>query len=73
MDKEKACHAIALETAKAFVSCNMPEYINSTGSAGHAKDMAEKYIDAYKIAEKVFNDPKNIQKAKIRNKSDYGF
>lgn len=54
MNLHEACHAIALETAKAFTSSNMPEYINSAGAAGYTKDMAEKYIAAYKQAEEIF-------------------
>ena len=66
MDKKTACHAIALEASKAFVAANMPEYVNNSGVKGFAKDMAQQYIDAYKSAESVFNDPQNIPRAKIR-------
>lgn len=31
MDSRQACHEIALESAKAYVTANMPEYINSKG------------------------------------------
>lgn len=52
MDKELFYHTVAAETAKAYVSNNMPLYINS-GSANYAKDFAEKYIEAYEIAKNV--------------------
>ena len=56
MDKELFCHTVASETAKAFTSTNMSEYINVSGSAGFAKDFAEKYLEAYSIAKKTYND-----------------
>lgn len=52
MDKELFYHTVATETAKAYVSSNMPDYIES-GSANYAKDFAEKYIEAYEIAKNV--------------------
>ena len=52
MDKELFYHTVATETAKAYVSNNMPLNINS-GSANYAKDFAEKYIEAYEIAKNV--------------------
>lgn len=52
MDKELFYHTVATETAKTYVSNNMPLYINS-GSANYAKDFAEKYIEAYEIAKNV--------------------
>lgn len=52
MDKELFYHTVATETAKVYVSNNMPLYINS-GSANYAKDFAEKYIEAYEIAKNV--------------------
>ena len=54
MDKELFYHTVATETAKAYVSNNMPLYINS-GSANYAKDFAEKYIEASGIKEIVKN------------------
>jgi hypothetical protein len=66
MDKNTACHAIALEASKAFAAANMPEYVNNSGVKGLAKDMAQQYIDAYKSAESVFKDPKNIPRARMR-------
>lgn len=54
MNIPEACHEIALETAKTFVSTNMPEYIHSTGTTGYTRDMVEKYIAAYKQAEEIF-------------------
>ena len=65
MNKELACHKIALESAKAFVNANMPEYIHVKGIKGYAMDMAQTYIDAYNAAQSVFNDQKNISKARI--------
>ena len=65
MNKELACHEIALESAKAFVNSNMPEYVHVKGVKGCAIDMAQAYIDAYNAAQSVFNDPKNISKARI--------
>lgn len=67
MDTKLACHAIALEAAKSYVNANLPEYLNSSGIEGFTKDMAQQYIDAYKVAEKVFRDPKNIPKARVIN------
>lgn len=66
MDNKQACHAIALDAAKAYVTANMPEYVNAGGIEAYAKDMAQQYIIAYKTAEAVFLDPKNVSKAKIR-------
>ena len=66
MDTKQACHAIALESAKAYVNANTPEYLHSKGIEGYARDMAQVYIDSYKVAEKVFHDPNNIPKARIR-------
>lgn len=65
MDKKLACHSIALESAKTYVNANLAEYINDKGISAYAKDMAQQYIDAYKVAEKVFHEPKNLPKAKV--------
>ncbi len=56
MDKNLACHEIAMETARAYISSNMPEYVNISDSKGYAKDMAEKYYEAYREAKKVFDE-----------------
>ena len=55
MDKALYCHTVATETAKAFVSANMPQYIHSTGSDGFAEDFAKKYAEAYMVAENYYN------------------
>ena len=65
MDSRQACHEIALESAKAYVTANMPEYINSKGLKGYATDMAKAYIDAYEAANEVFVNRKESQKARI--------
>ena len=52
MDKISFCDTVALETARAFVSSNMTEYINNSGTEGFAKDFSQKYLEAYQIANK---------------------
>ena len=67
MDRQSACHAIALEVARTYVQSNEPEYRLASGSDKMAKDMAQKYIDAYNAAESVFNERKNIPKGKFKD------
>lgn len=55
MDKELFFHTVATETAKAFTSSNMPEYINNSGTMGFAEDFAKKYAEAYAIAENYYS------------------
>jgi hypothetical protein len=56
MDKISFCDTVALETARAFVSSNMPEYINNSGTEGFAKDFSQKYLEAYQIANKYYTE-----------------
>ena len=54
MDKDLFFHTVATETAKAYVSSNMPQYIHD-GSQKFAEDFSEKYFEAYKVAQEVFD------------------
>lgn len=65
MDTKQACHEIALESAKTYVNATMPEYVKVKGLKGYAAEMAQAYIDAYQAANDVFNDRKNLPKARI--------
>ena len=57
MDKELFFHTVATESAKAYVSSNAPEYMES-GTEGFAKDFSEKYLAAYKVAMSVYEENK---------------
>lgn len=63
MDKDLFFHTVASETAKAYVSSNMPQYIHD-GSQKFAEDFSEKYFEAYKVAQKMYD------KNKVRLKTD---
>ena len=56
MDKELFFHTVATETAKAFTSSNMPEYINNSGTMGFAEDFAKKYAAAENYYSKNLNN-----------------
>lgn len=59
MDKEKACHNVALSASRAFVDSNMPEYINSEdGYKSLVSDLTSKYVEAYNQAEQEISKPK---------------
>lgn len=55
MDEKLFFHTVATESAKAYVNCNLPEY-QKTGTKGYAKDFAQKYLEAYKVAMDVYSD-----------------
>lgn len=55
MDRDLMAHSIALEVSKAYINSNLPQYTNESGIKGMAKDMAEKYMVAYKEAIDTFN------------------
>ena len=54
MDEKLFFHTVATETAKAYVSSNMPQY-QIDGFQKFAEDFSEKYFEAYKVAQKVFD------------------
>lgn len=61
MDEKLFFHTVATESAKAYVNSNQPEY-QRTGTKGYAKDFAQKYLEAYKVAMDVYNDQlKNLK------------
>lgn len=64
MNQEMFAHTVATETAKAFTSSNMPEYMNESGSIGFANDFSKKYFEAYEVAINYYND----NKAKLKSK-----
>lgn len=65
MDQQQVCHEVALESAKAYVNANMPEYINSKGLKGYAADMTRAYLDAYEAAKEVFAERNEARTARI--------
>lgn len=59
MDEKLFFHTVATETAKAYTSSNMPEYVHE-GASKFAEDFSVKYFEAYKAA-KEFYDKNRIQ------------
>lgn len=55
MDKTLFLHTVATETAKVYTESNKPEYL-MTGIEGFVKDFSSKYLEAYKIAEDLYNN-----------------
>ncbi len=58
MDIELMLHSIALEVSKAYINSNLPQYINNTSTSDMAKDMTEKYMEAYKEASDTYKTSK---------------
>ena len=62
MDKDLFFHTVATETAKAYTSSNMPQYLHD-GSQKFAEDFSEKYFEAYKVAQEMYEHSKARLKA----------